>query len=129
MREGDHVLIMFVVILAVSLAVLLFLLDWAFGEEYLAISPENQEHCFRYALVGNTGQKGYDECISVLPMRLPMPEPAGTVPATGTTWAEACAAKYKTWDASDGTVVRRGSPERVKCPLALVDGEWVLDQP
>jgi len=31
-------------------------------------------------------------------------------------WRRQCAAEYSTWDPDTGTVVRRGSPERVRCP-------------
>jgi hypothetical protein len=41
-------------------------------------------------------------------------------------WAEACAAEYRTWDNATGTVIRRGRPERVRCPLILVGEEWIV---
>lgn len=31
-------------------------------------------------------------------------------------WRRQCRAEYSTWDEATGTVVRRGSPERVPCP-------------
>jgi hypothetical protein len=31
-------------------------------------------------------------------------------------WKEQCRVEYKTWDENTGTVVRRGSSERVRCP-------------
>lgn len=54
----------------------------------------------------------------------------GTAPADvgPPEWVEACDAEYRTFDRSDGTVVRRGSPERVRCPLKLVDGEWRIPE-
>jgi hypothetical protein len=55
-------------------------------------------------------------------------EPAGVDPtpnpASAAEWRAACEAEYRTWDEADGTVVRRGSSERVPCPLKLIDGEW-----
>jgi hypothetical protein len=96
----------------------------------------------------------FRECVSVLPALLPLPEQhrslktwvgdmrfmvsqrdrtasvAGTVPASAApdddAWREACRSEYRTWDEADGTVIRNGNPERVRCPLALVDGAWVL---
>lgn len=60
--------------------------------------------------------------------RLAARQAAGTAPADvgPSEWVEACAAEYRTWDEATGTVVRRGSPERVRCPLKLVDGEWII---
>jgi hypothetical protein len=45
----------------------------------------------------------------------------GIAPATGRplgtdAWREACSAEYRTWDPETETVVRKGSPERVRCP-------------
>lgn len=89
----------------------------------------------------------YRQCVDNLPALLPLPEEhrnmrswaadmralvlsrSGTVPASDdrTSWAEACAAEYRTWDEATGTVVRHGSPERVECPLVKgEDGEWVV---
>lgn len=87
----------------------------------------------------------YRQCVDNLPALLPLPEEhrnmrtwaadmralvisrSGTEPATGgsSSWAEACAEQYRTWDEATGTVVRRGSPERVRCPLVRGEnGEW-----
>lgn len=92
-------------------------------------------------------ERVYRQCVDNLPVLLPLPEEhrsmktwasdmralvltrAGTEPATdrGGGWAEACAAEYRTWDEASGTVVRRGSPERVECPLVKGEGgEWVV---
>lgn len=43
-------------------------------------------------------------------------------------WAKACSIEYRTWNPDDGTVLRRGSPERVRCPLKLIDGEWTVPE-
>jgi hypothetical protein len=46
----------------------------------------------------------------------------GTVPAVDKKpdpdeeWRRQCRAEYSTWEEETGTVVRRGSPERVRCP-------------
>jgi len=84
----------------------------------------------------------FKQCVSILPTLLPLPEAhrnldswvndmrylivqrdgvvavAGTEPATlgNEEWAAQCAAEYRTWNPDDGTVVRNGSPERVRCP-------------
>lgn len=81
----------------------------------------------------------YKQCVSILPTLLPLPEehrnlaswnadlvewigsqqgtaPALSSPAAPPGWAEQCAAEYVSWDAATGTVIRRGSPERVPCP-------------
>lgn len=45
---------------------------------------------------------------------------AGTVPAAGPPlddWALRCAMQYRSFRPSDGTVVRYGSHQRVRCPL------------
>jgi hypothetical protein len=56
----------------------------------------------------------------------------GTEPATAATgdaaWREACRSQYLTWNEADGTVVRRGSPEPVRCPLILRDGVWGIPE-
>ena len=87
----------------------------------------------------------YSDCVSILPTLMPLPpdlgafdqwvadvrdlvfmmakEKAGsigTVPATENTadeeWRRACRGEYNTWDEQTGTVIRRGNPERVRCP-------------
>lgn len=88
----------------------------------------------------------YRQCVANLPTLLPLPEEhrnldtwaedmrvlilsrAGTEPATGSEWAEACAAQWRTFDPSDGTVVRPASKGgKQECPLVRgPDGEWVL---
>jgi hypothetical protein len=40
--------------------------------------------------------------------------PAGLVDEVE--WRRQCRAEYNTWDEETGTVIRRGNPERVKCP-------------
>lgn len=52
--------------------------------------------------------------------------PATEKPAVSSGWAEACAAEYRTFDPDDQTVIRRGSPDRVKCPLVEKNGEWII---
>jgi hypothetical protein len=52
----------------------------------------------------------------------PTPKEGGTAE-----WRAACAEQYRTWNEADGTVVRRGSPEPVKCPLVFKDGEWIVE--
>lgn len=104
--------------------------------EYLQIERADLEYCDLFAKRSASTVpdmvQAYGDCIRVLPTRLPMPEPQGTVPATdksnaaGETWSEACAREYRTWDEATGTVVRRGSPDRVECPLVLKGGNWVL---
>lgn len=92
--------------------------------EYFAISRENLQYCNEYARAEALDMPGmnkaYEDCIRVLPFRLPI---SGTVPATDRViavsneqWEAACAAEYRTWDPDTKTVVRRGSPERVRCP-------------
>lgn len=89
-------------------------------------------------------KKHYGECISVLPTLLPLPQDlrawladmrdmmllvgrertanVGTVPAKETPvndeeeWRAQCRAEYNTWEEETGTVIRRGNPERVRCP-------------
>lgn len=83
----------------------------------------------------------YTDCLSVVPTLLPVSQGLqpwladmrdliilkaryeGTMPATekptvreDTSWKDQCRAEYRSWDEDTGTVVRRGSPERVKCP-------------
>jgi hypothetical protein len=57
-------------------------------------------------------------------------EPAAADPTPSShgdaAWREACAEQYRTWSEADGTVVRNGKPERVRCPLKLINGEWVI---
>ena len=101
--------------------------------------------------------KVFEECVSILPALLPLPEghrdldswvkdmqrmlisrsgtePAGDAPerAEGDEgdeqWRAACAAAYLTWDADTETVIRNGNPERVRCPLVLVDGAWGIPE-
>lgn len=94
---------------------------------YSMISDSNMAYCDLFAKrSGGTAAemyKAYGDCIRVLPTRLPMPEAPGTVPATDRppepgdeAWRAQCRAEYRTWDEETGTVIRRGSPERVKCP-------------
>jgi hypothetical protein len=57
------------------------------------------------------------------------PAAADPTPGRGSPeWRAACAAEYRTWDEADGTVIRRGSPERVRCPLKLIDGAWRIPE-
>jgi len=43
-------------------------------------------------------------------------------------WIAACEKTWRTFDRSTGTVVRpRSGGKRVRCPLVLRDGEWVLE--
>lgn len=124
-------------------AVVLFIvvLLWASpsrSTEYSMIPRDAIVHCDLFAKRSSSTVAGmvqaYGDCIRVLPHRLDIPEAAGTVPATdklnaaGETWSEACAREYRTWDEATGTVVRRGSPDRVECPLVLKDGEWILPE-
>ena len=84
--------------------------------------------------------KLFEECVSVVPALLPLPEehrnlgswvkdmqrllisrsgiePAGDAPVgVDDSWRASCAAEYRTWDPDTETVVRAGSPERVRCP-------------
>lgn len=127
--DSTGLVIVFVVLGAV-LAVFIVVLLWASqskATEYSMISKENLAYCNEYARAEARDMPGmtraYGDCIRVLPARLPV---SGTVPATGETWAEACDREYRTWDAATGTVVRRGSPDRVECPMILKDGEWIV---
>jgi len=43
-------------------------------------------------------------------------EPASDSPKEGEDWENQCRANYRSFDPSDGTVVRRGNSERVRCP-------------
>jgi len=97
------------------------------SEVYSAISKEHKEYCEGFARheagMDNIGElaNAFMECISVLPARLPYStEPQGTVPAgvdpNEETWRAECRAEYRSWDEATGTVVRRGSSERVRCP-------------
>jgi len=91
-------------------------------------------------------KKEYAECLSILPNYLPLPAEIGSLkswladmrdliilrnskegvaPAAdkpeGDTpdeeeWRAQCRAEYSTWEEETGTVVRRGNPERVRCP-------------
>ena len=96
----------------------------------------------------------YGDCLAVLPTLLPVSDDLetwladmrdvlvlrgaervaniGTEPASVNpseeAWREACRSEYRTWDEADGTVVRRGSPEPVRCPLKLIDGAWVVPE-
>jgi len=54
------------------------------------------------------------------------PAAADPTPDGDAAWREACRSQYRTFNPDDGTVVRRGSPDRVKCPLTLENGEWVV---
>jgi hypothetical protein len=92
----------------------------------------------------------YADCLAVVPTLLPLPEEGslkswladmrdllvltgkqrvvnvGTAPATigKDDWREQCAREYRTWDDETGTVIRAGSPERVRCPCG---GEVVCE--
>jgi hypothetical protein len=95
------------------------------------------------AYIEGLAVKLFSECVSVVPALLPLPEghrdlgtwvkdmqrmlilQPGTEPAAekppaqgdaDDEWRAACAAEYQTWDEETGTVVRAGSPERVRCP-------------
>ena len=145
--DGTLILVMWVLALVIVafVIVMIWLTSQAKATEYIQIDRTHIVYCDEYArrssrtMVGMT--KAYGDCIRVLPTRLPMPEEPGTVPAgdrlknenkpgnSDPAWEEACAAEYVSWEPETGTVVRRGSPERVKCPLVLRDGEWVLDAP
>jgi hypothetical protein len=53
------------------------------------------------------------------------PEAAIDPPVGEAAWRQACAAKYRTWNPADETVIRpesKGGQQR--CPLELIDGEW-----
>ena len=101
----------------------------------IPVKPENVSDEYIKALAVQV----FKECVSVLPTLLPLPElhrdldtwisdmryllvqRAGTVPATAAIpdddlWRQQCEAQYRTWDPDTGTVVRAGSPDRVKCP-------------
>jgi hypothetical protein len=101
----------------------------------IPVKPENVSDEYIKALAVQV----FKECVSVLPALLPLPEQhrgldtwisdmryllvqrAGTVPATAAIpdddlWRQQCEAQYRTWDPDTGTVVRAGSPDRVKCP-------------
>jgi hypothetical protein len=86
----------------------------------------------------------YAACLAILPTLLPLPEEgslkswladtrdlliligrekfadAGTEPAkenpSDAEWRAQCAREYATWNEADGTVVRKGNPEPVRCP-------------
>jgi hypothetical protein len=78
----------------------------------------------------------FHQCMSILPTLLPLPEAhrnldtwvadmrtllvsrAGTEPAMGgdDEWRDQCQRQYRTWDEATGTVIRAGSPARVRCP-------------
>lgn len=52
---------------------------------------------------------------------IPAPPPApGSVPATGfdPKWVTECKKYYRTFQESDGTVIRKGSKRRVLCPVS-----------
>lgn len=98
-------------------------------ERFSHISAEHDAHCEKYAqAVSNIAKddyinvitRAYGECISVLPFLLEIPKEPGTVPATENPkeeeWRRQCRAEYNTWDEETGTVIRRGNPERVRCP-------------
>jgi hypothetical protein len=96
-------------------------------------------------VIKNAAVAYYAECVSILPALMALPKEkanfnqwvantrdlifilakervkdVGTTPATDKPedeeWRRQCRAEYNTWDESTGTVIRRGSPERVKCP-------------
>jgi hypothetical protein len=101
-------------------------------------------------------KREYGECLSVLPTLLPLPgefgslkswladirdlvilragtkpandppEPVSTKLVDDVKWRNACANEYRTWDEETGTVIRNGNPDRVRCPLVLENGEWVI---
>jgi len=96
----------------------------------------------------------YGDCLAVLPTLLPVSDDLetwladmrdvlvlrgaervaniGTEPASVNpseeAWREACRSEYRTWDEADGTVVRRGSSARVKCPLVRVGDAWEIPE-
>lgn len=129
-----------VMILAAIMLVVYAIWSNAKAEEFEAISPDNETYCVEYAQAEGkwhaTNQMykmlaAYADCVSILPTRLEIRPRPGTVPAIAAPigdWEAACDAEYRTWDASDGTVVRRGSPERVRCPLELREGTWTLPE-
>jgi len=123
--------------------ILLVVLSWASkskAEEYSMVSDASKTYCYEYAqreVQRATDKMGalvvaYSDCISVLPERLPLAELQGTAPAADRPasnddgWSEACEREYRSWDKATGTVVRRGSPDRVECPLVMEGGEWVV---
>jgi hypothetical protein len=59
-------------------------------------------------------------------------EPAAADPTPSShgdaAWREACRAEYRSFDPDDGTVVRRGSPARVRCPLVRVGDAWEIPE-
>jgi hypothetical protein len=128
----DVTLGLFVLVL-MAITLVAFMGYKAFGTEYYAISEASLTYCGQYArrsaVTVPLMNEAYGDCIRILPTRLPMPAELGSVPAAdrpASGWSEACAAEYRTWDAETGTVVRRGSPDRVECPLVLRDGIWQL---
>lgn len=130
-------LLIFCIVGLILFGVLIAVLAWASpsrATEYSQISEANLTYCDTFARRSAVDMAGmneaYGDCIRILPTRLPMPKEQGTVPAsdrkTDASWSAACEAEYRTWDAATGTVIRRGSPDRVECPLVLRDGEWTL---
>jgi len=59
-------------------------------------------------------------------------EPAAADPTPSSqrdaAWREACRSEYRTFREADGTVVRRGSSARVKCPLVRVGDAWEIPE-
>jgi hypothetical protein len=98
----------------------------------IPVSPQTITDDYIEALAVKT----FKECLSVLPTLLPLPEAhrnlttwvadmktllvsrAGTEPAMAgdAEWREACARTYRTWNEDTGMVIRKGSPEPVRCP-------------
>jgi len=108
----------------------------------IPVSPQDVSNDYIEALAVQV----FKQCVSVLPTLLPLPEKhrnlgswigdmrymleqriegAGTAPAadrpqasiaSDEAWRQQCAATYRSWDEETGTVVRRGSHERVRCP-------------
>lgn len=131
-RNVEHAITLLVIFFTVLIIMLIFGVK-ARSTEYLLIDRDDVVYCDNYAkrseqTVADIVQ-AYGDCIRVLPERLPMPVLQGSVPAgdrpveqngnpgsSGPEWEAACAAEYRTWDADTGTVIRRGSPERVRCP-------------
>lgn len=69
--------------------------------------------------VDAANNEAWARSIATLAGRFDGVEPAGDPPPPdpgSDEWRQACAAEYRTWDPDTGTVIRKGSPERVRCP-------------
>lgn len=74
-----------------------------------------------------SGNDAWARSMATLATRFDGTTPATDAPPQAEGWAEACAAEWRTFDPSDGTVVRPASKGgKQRCPLVLVDGAWVM---